>query len=173
MIILPYKGAIPKISNDCFVAENATIVGDVIIDSESSIWFGASIRAERGSVRIGKRVNIQDNCVIHTDDDECVIGDGVSVGHSAVVHGATIGSNTLVGMGSILMNGSRIGRNSIIGAAALVTQDAVFPDGSLILGSPAALKRKLTSEEISKISENAAHYNEFRCDYIQMTKTTR
>lgn len=173
MVILSYKGTKPKISNDCFVAESAALVGDIIVKPESSIWFGASIRAEKGPVRIGSHVNIQDNSVIHIDaGGTCVIGDGVSVGHSAVIHGATIGENTLVGMGAILLNGSKIGKNCVIGAGALVTQDTEFPDDSLILGAPATLKRKLTLDEIKKISENATHYDELRVDYLTITKNS-
>lgn len=168
MVILSYKGATPRISKDCFIAENAALVGDVVVDSESSIWFGVSIRAERGPIKIGRRVNVQDNCVIHTDEGECVIGDGVSIGHSAVVHGATVGGNTLVGMGAILLNGAKIGKNSVIGAGALVTQGTEFPEGSLILGAPATLKRKLSGEEIRRITENASQYNQYRNDYLAM-----
>jgi carbonic anhydrase/acetyltransferase-like protein (isoleucine patch superfamily) len=171
MVILSYKGVTPKISKDCFIAENAALVGDITVGAESSIWFSVSIRAEKGPVRLEKRVNIQDNSVIHLDaGGACVIGDGVSVGHSAVIHGATIEENSLVGMGAILLNGSKIGKNCVIGAGTLVTQDTEFPDGSLILGAPASLKRKLTLDEIRMISENASRYNELRIEYLAMGK---
>ncbi|MDG6904373.1 MAG: gamma carbonic anhydrase family protein [Nitrososphaerota archaeon] len=166
-MIISYKGKTPKTANDCFVAENAALAGDIVVDSESSIWFSVSIRAEHGPVRIGKVVNIQDNSVIHTDTGQCVIKDNVSVGHSAVIHGATIGENTLVGMGAILLNGSKIGKNCIIGAGALVTQGTEFPDESLILGAPATLKRKLKPEEIVKNTENAKRYSQFRKEYLE------
>ena len=165
MIILSYNGSAPKIAKDCFVAENAALVGDIVVDSESSIWFSVSIRAEDGPVRIGKRVNVQDNSVIHIDaGGACTIGDGVSIGHSAVIHGATIGENSLIGMGAILLNGSRIGKNCVIGAGYLVTQETVFPDGCLVLGSPAAVKRKLGPDEIKRIATNADQYNELRAN---------
>ena len=135
------------------------------------MWFGVSIRAEEGPVRIGKRVNVQDNSVIHTEAESgCVIGDGVSVGHSAIIHGATIGENSLVGLGSILLNNCKIGKNCVIGAGSLVTQMTEIPDNSLVLGSPARVKRQLNPDEIKAISANAAHYNELRKNYIVMTK---
>jgi len=173
MIILSYKGSAPKIAMDCFVAQSATLVGDIFVDNESSIWFGVSIRAENGPVRIGKHVNVQDNCVIHTDaGGKCVIGDGVSVGHSAVIHGATIGENSLIGMGAILLNDSKIGKNCVIGAGSLVTQGTEFPDGCLVLGSPAIVKRKLSQDEIRSIAANANSYDELRKEYLAMTKKT-
>jgi carbonic anhydrase/acetyltransferase-like protein (isoleucine patch superfamily) len=171
MIVLSYKGSTPKISRDCFVGDSATLVGDVVIDDSSSVWFGVSIRAESGPVRIGKRVNVQDNSVIHTDaGGACVIGDGVTVGHTAIIHGATIGENSLVGMGSILLNGCKIGRNCIIGAGTLITENTVIQDGSLVLGTPGSAKRKLAPDEFKAISTNASRYDELRKEYISMTK---
>jgi carbonic anhydrase/acetyltransferase-like protein (isoleucine patch superfamily) len=173
MIILSYKGSTPKIARGCFVAQSATLVGDIAVDDESSIWFGVSIRADSGPIRIGKRVNVQDNCVIHTDaGGECVIGDCVSVGHSAVIHGATIGENSLIGMGAILLNGSKIGKNSVIGAGSLVTQRTEFPDDCLVLGSPATVKRKLSQDEIKGIAANANSYDQLRIEYLAMAKNT-
>ena len=171
MVVLSFGTVSPRISKDCFVAENATLVGDIIVDSESSIWFNVSIRAERGPVKIGRRSNIQDNCVVHLDaGGECIIGDGVSVGHSAVIHGAVVGENSLVGMGAILLNGAKIGRNCVVGAGSLVIQNAEFPEGSLILGTPASVKRKLTQEEIRAVTENAASYNELRKEYLAISR---
>lgn len=167
MAILVYNGAKPKIAKDCFVSETATIVGNVFLAEGSSVWFGASIRAEIESVRIGSRSNIQDNCVVHADYEyPCKIGEGVTVGHGAIVHGALVGSNCLVGMGSILMNGCRIGNNCIVAAGSLVVQGANMPENSLVMGSPAVAKRKLSDEEIAGIGENARHYYEFRAHYL-------
>lgn len=174
MPILKYRGASPRISEDCFVAETATIVGNVVLGEGSSVWFGASIRAEEESVNIGNRSNVQDNCVIHTDAGfPCAIGDGVTLGHGAIVHGATIGSNCLVGMGAILLNGAKIGKNCLVGAGALVRQGAEIPENNLVIGSPAIAKRELAQEEIDQIRENARHYYEFRSEYLSMNYTKK
>ncbi|MDA4130725.1 MAG: gamma carbonic anhydrase family protein [Thaumarchaeota archaeon] len=167
MTIIEYDGVRPFIGKDCFVAESAVVAGRATIEEKTSVWFGATIRAELDSVRIGKRSNIQDNCVVHTDRGfPCEIGDSVSIGHGAIIHGAKIGSNCLIGMGAILLNGSKIGNNSIVGAGALVIQGAEFPENSLILGSPANVKRNLSDEEIKEIMVNAEHYDSFRAQYL-------
>jgi carbonic anhydrase/acetyltransferase-like protein (isoleucine patch superfamily) len=173
LIVLSYNGTTPKISKDCFVAENVTLVGDIVIGEATSIWFGVTIRAEKCSVRIGNHVNVQDNCVIHTDAKRlCSIADGVSVGHGAIIHGATVGENTLVGMGSILLNGCKIGKNCIIGAGSLVTEETEIANDSMVLGSPAKVKRTLSQEEIKRIARNADIYDGLRMDYINLTKTS-
>jgi carbonic anhydrase/acetyltransferase-like protein (isoleucine patch superfamily) len=167
MTIISYNGTRPKIAKDCFIAENATIVGNVFLAEGCSVWFGASIRAEVESIRIGSKSNIQDNCVLHADlEYPCKIAEGVTVGHGTIVHGALIGSNCLVGMGSILLNGSEIGKNCIVAAGSLVVQGASIPENSLVMGSPAVVKRKLSSDEITRIGENARHYYEFRAQYL-------
>ncbi len=138
-----------------------------------SVWFGSSVRAESERIQIGFRSNIQDNCSVHTDAGfPCVIGDSVSVGHGAIVHGSQIGSNCLIGMGAIILNGSRIGDNCIIGAGSLIVQEAEIPENTLALGSPAKVKRSVTEQEIEKISENAIHYYEFRAAYMSMKKSS-
>ncbi len=169
MIVLSYAGVLPKISKECFVADNAVLVGDVSLGEASSVWFGASIRAEKGPVKIGERSNIQDNSVIHVDSGgSCIIGSGVSIGHGAIIHGSSVGENSLVGMGAILLNDSKIGRSCLVGAGALVTQGTEIPDEMLVLGSPARAVRKLTRDEISGILENARRYDELRTEYIKM-----
>ncbi|MDG6995694.1 MAG: gamma carbonic anhydrase family protein [Nitrososphaerota archaeon] len=172
MPILSYRGVYPRISQDCFIAENSTLVGDVIVSEGSSVWFGASLRAEAAHIRIGKRTNIQDNCTVHTDIGfPSEIGNGVTVGHGAILHGTMVGSNCLIGMGAILLNGSKVGNNCLVGAGALVPQGASIPDGSLVVGSPAVPKRKLNDEEVKKLSENADHYCNFRAEYLAMSKS--
>lgn len=167
MITLTYNNKSPRIGKESFVAENAVLVGDILIGDASSIWFGVSIRAENGPVRIGKRSNVQDNGVIHVDvGGECLIGDGVSIGHGAIVHGATVGENTLIGMGAILMNNCKIGRSCVLGAGTLVTQGTEIPDGSLVLGSPGTVKRKLTPTEVEGIHANAVNYDTLRKEYL-------
>ena len=137
-----------KIDDSVFIAEGVRLVGDITIGRGSSIWFNSVIRADENEVRIGEESNVQDCCVFHTGTRyPVIIGDRVTIGHSAVIHGCTIGDGTLIGMGSILMNGSVIGEGSVIGAGSLVTQNTVIPPGSLAYGSPAKVIRPVTEEE--------------------------
>lgn len=149
----------PTISSSAFVADNATVRGDVTLGERSSVFFGAVLRGDRAPITIGSGTNIQDNCVVHVDYDyPVVVGQNVTVGHGAILHGCTVGDNTLIGMGAIVLNGAVIGENSIVGAGALVTKNTVVPPGSLILGSPAKVKRALTEEEIEHNRASAAEY---------------
>lgn len=137
-MIISYKNKTPEIDPSCFIAENAVIAGDVKIGEDSSCWFGAVVRADNAPVVIGKCSNIQDNAVVHVDIKKpVVIGDNVTVGHSAILHGCTIGDNTIIGMGAIVMNGAKIGKNCIVGAGALVTENTEIPDNTVAFGSPA------------------------------------
>lgn len=157
----------PTFPDSVFVAEGARVYGSVSVDENSSIWFNAVVRAEHGEITIGSGTNIQDNCVVHVDKGGSVkIGDNVTVGHGAIVHGCQIDSNTLIGMGSIILNDAKIGKNCIIGAGALITEGKEIPDNSLVVGVPGVIKRKITDAEIKHITENAIHYvNEAR-EYI-------
>ena len=158
MPVLSYKGKKPSIGSGSFVAENSTIVGNVIIGESSSVWYGASLRAESDFIKIGNRSNIQENCVLHVDEGfPCILGDNVSVGHGAVIHGSKIGSNCLIGFGSILLNGCKIGDDCLVAAGTLILEKMEIPDGSLVIGSPGIVRRKLLKEEIQKISRNADH----------------
>lgn len=151
----------PEIADSAFIAPGAAVYGDVHIGEACSVWFHATVRAGDGSVEIGARTNVQDNCVIHVDKGFGVrIGENVTIGHSAIVHGCTVGDNTLIGMGAILLNGAVIGKNCIVGAGALVTQHTVVPDGSLVLGSPAKVVRQIKAEEAAANLANARHYVE-------------
>ena len=163
--IVRYKGKAPHIALNSFIASTATIAGDVRIGEECSVWFGAVIRAESAPITINRGSNVQDNCVIHTDSNyPTIIGEGVTIGHGALIHGSRIGSNSLIGMGTIMLNGSEVGSNCIVGAGSLLLGKA-FADDTLVLGSPATAKRKLSEEERKSISENARHYKEFRSGY--------
>ena len=134
---------IPEIHEPVFVAPTATVVGNVRIGAESSVFFGAVIRSELDEIVIGRGTNIQDNCVLHIERGMPLhVGDGCTVGHSAILHSCTVGDNTLVGMGAIVLNGAVVGSNCIIGAGALVPQNAVIPDGSLVVGMPAKVRRR-------------------------------
>jgi len=142
-----------------FLARGAVVVGDVAIGEESSVWFNAVARADCEAVRIGRRTNVQDCCVLHADPGfPCTLGDGVTVGHGAIVHGATVGDNVTIGMGAVVMNGAVVGENSVVGAGALVTEGTVVPAGSLVLGLPGKVVRATTPEEIERNRRAAAHY---------------
>lgn len=148
-----------RIAPDAFVAYNAVIAGNVHVGSESSIWFGVVIRADVERVRIGPRTSIQDNSVVHADPGfPCIVGDGVTVGHRAIVHSARIGNDVLIGMGATVMNGAVIGEESIVGAHALVTEGTQIPPRSLVLGAPAKVVREVTDEEVALIRLSADQY---------------
>lgn len=149
----------PQIDPTVFIAPNATVLGDVTIGVDCSVFFGAVIRAEHDTITIGGGTNIQDNCVLHVDEGfPLSVGQNVTVGHGAILHGCTVGDNTLIGMGAIVLNGAVIGKNCVIGAGALVTQNTVIPDGSLAVGSPAKVRRQVTAEEIAANTASAAGY---------------
>ena len=144
-----------------YIAPDADVVGNVTIGEGSSVWYHAVIRAEGDTVSIGRGTNIQDNCVIHTDKDHpMVIGDRVTVGHKAILHGCCVGDETLIGMGAIVLNDAVIGSHCIIGAGALVTQHTVIEDGSMVYGSPAKVIRSITDEEQAGILKAAEKYTE-------------
>ena len=143
-----------KIAESTFIAPGAIVLGDVTIGEDVGIWYHATIRGDKSTITIGKGSNIQDNAVVHVDTNYSVtIGENVTVGHGAIIHGCSIGDNTLVGMGAIVMNGAVIGNNCIVAAGALVTGGTVVPDNSLILGNPAKIKRPVTEEEIRNAKE--------------------
>ena len=149
----------PVIDPSVFVAPNATVMGDVTLSEGCSVFFGAVIRAEKAPITIGPETNIQDNCVLHVDEGFPInLGKGVTVGHSAILHGCTVGDNSLIGMGAIVLNGAVIGRNCVIGAGALVPQNAVIPDGSLAVGCPAKVRRETTEDDLASNARAAAHY---------------
>ena len=145
--------------NSTFIAPGAIVLGDVTLGEEASIWYHATVRGDKAPIVIGKRSNVQDNAVVHVDSRyPVIIGENVTIGHSAIVHGCEIGDNSLIGMGSIIMNGAKIGKNCLVGAGALVLQNTVVPDNSLVLGNPAKVKRQVTGEEIAGILHNAMEY---------------
>lgn len=141
-----------------YVAPNATIVGDVQLGKDASIWYGAVLRGDRGPITIGAGTNVQDNCVIH---EKTVIGENCTVGHGAIVHGCTIGDSTMVGMGAIVLSGAKIGKHCLIGAGAVVTGKMDAPDGSMLLGSPAKVVKAVSPEMLEEIKKDAALYVEF------------
>lgn len=156
---------------DIFIAPNATVIGNVKLGDECSVWFGAVIRADSDTVTIGNRTNIQDNAVLHVDPGEPVnIGDDCIIGHLALVHGATIGNNVLVGMHSTVMNGAKVGNFCIIGANAMVPAGMEIPDYSMVVGTPAKVVKQLSPEHIKAVEKNAEVYVELAKEYIKFYK---
>ena len=164
-IIKPVKGKYPQISKDCFIAENATIVGEVFIGNQCSVWFNAVIRGDVHFIKIGNKVNIQDGAVIHATfkKSPTTIGNNVSIGHNAIVHGCTIHDNVLIGMGSIVMDDCVVESNSIIAAGAIVTKNTHVESGSIYAGVPAKkiknISKELISDEIDRIANNYIEYS--------------
>ncbi len=153
------------IDKTVYEAEGSVVVGDVKIGPDSSVWFNAVLRGDEAGIEIGAQSNIQDCAVVHTDVDYPVkIGDGVTVGHGAIVHGCEIGDNTIVGMGSIVLNGAKVGKDCIIGAGALVTGGKEIPDGSVAYGNPAKVARAIKPEELEANKANAHRYVELARD---------
>ena len=160
-MIKAINGHTPAIRFSCFVAENATVIGDVTLCEEASVWYGAVIRGDADAIVIGKGSNVQDCAVLHTDKGfKLTLGEKVTIGHSAVVHGAQVGDNVIVGMHATLLNGCKIGKNSIIGAGALVREGQIIPENSLVVGCPAKILREVTPEQIADNTWNADHYIE-------------
>jgi carbonic anhydrase/acetyltransferase-like protein (isoleucine patch superfamily) len=164
-IIKPVKGKHPQIPNDCFIAENATIVGEVSMGNNCSVWFSAVIRGDVHFIKMGNKVNVQDGAVIHAtyQKSPTTIGNNVSIGHNAIVHGCTIKDNVLIGMGSIIMDDCVVESNSIIAAGAVVTKDTVVESGSIYAGVPAKkvkdISKELISGEIDRIANNYVEYS--------------
>jgi len=156
-----------------FIAENATVIGNVLLKANSSVWFNGVLRGDNELIEVGAGSNIQDGCVLHTDPGfPLTIGKGVTVGHKVMLHGCTVGNNSLIGIGSTILNGAKIGNNCLVGAHALVTEGKSFPDGSLILGTPAKVVRDLTDEEISGMKESASHYVENAARFFKQLSTS-
>ncbi len=149
----------PKLGKNVFIAKTATVIGDVTIGAWSSIWYGSVLRGDINRIVVGHHSNVQDNAVLHLADDfPCLLGNWVTVGHGAIVHACTVGHEVLVGMGAVILDGAVIGRQSLIGARALVTQGAKIPPGSLVLGAPARVVRKLTTAERASLKGWAEKY---------------
>ena len=164
-VILPVKGVSPQIPEDCFVAPNATIVGDVTMGQECSVWFNAVIRGDVNSIRMGNRVNVQDGACIHCTYQRfgTVIGNNVSIGHHAIVHGCTVEDNVLIGMGAIVMDGAVIGAGSLIAAGAVILAGTIVPPGSVFAGVPAKKVKDISPElqqgEVERIANNYVLYS--------------
>ena len=151
----------PTLEEEVYIAETAVIIGDVTLKRNTNIWFGAVLRGDEESIIIGENTNIQENSIVHVDENNKVeVGDGCTIGHGVIVHGCKIGDNTLIGMGAIILNGAQIGNNTIVGAGSLITQNKKFEDGVLIIGNPAKVVRRLTDEEIENNKKSCLNYIE-------------
>jgi carbonic anhydrase/acetyltransferase-like protein (isoleucine patch superfamily) len=150
---------IPQIADTAWVADNAQVIGDVQMAPDSSVWFSSVVRGDTATIRIGEGTNIQDGSVLHADVGmPLTLGKHVTVGHMVQLHGCTVGDESLIGIGAIVLNGAKIGKNCLVGAGSLVTEGKEFPDGSMILGSPAKVVRQLTPEQIEGLRRSAQHY---------------
>lgn len=161
MSLFALDGVSPTLAKDVWVAPNASVVGDVTLAANVSIWFGVVIRCDNEPITIGENTNIQDNSVLHSDPGmPLTIGEGVTVGHKAMLHGCTVGDNSLIGIGATVLNGTVIGKNCIVGAHALVTEGKVIPDNSLVVGSPARVMKTLGEPQEQMLKMSALHYVE-------------
>ena len=164
-VILPVKGVDPRWGDNCFIAPNATIVGDVVMGDDCSVWFNAVVRGDVNSIRLGNRVNVQDGAVIHCtfEKTQTIVGNNVSIGHNAIVHGCRVDDNVLIGMGAIIMDNARIGSNSIIAAGAVVLEGTIVERGVIYAGVPARkvkdIPQDLISGQIERIAKNYLHYS--------------
>ncbi|MBT8421516.1 MAG: gamma carbonic anhydrase family protein [Gammaproteobacteria bacterium] len=153
--------AAPEIAPDAWVAPNAAVIGDVKLLPGSSIWFGAILRGDIETITVGNGSNVQDGTVMHTDpDNPCTLGDYVTVGHMAMLHGCTVGDGSLIGIGATMLNGSRVGARCIVGAHTLITEGKEFPDGVLIMGTPGKVVRELNDDDFARMRANADRYIE-------------
>jgi carbonic anhydrase/acetyltransferase-like protein (isoleucine patch superfamily) len=161
MAIYELDGDAPRIADSAWVADSAQVIGRVALEEGASVWFGAVLRGDNEWMRIGRGSNVQDGSVLHSDPGfPLTLGDDVTVGHQVMLHGCTVGDGSLVGIHAVVLNGAKIGRHCLVGAGALVTEGKEFPDGSLIMGSPAKLVKQLTPDQFERIKHGAVRYVE-------------
>ena len=161
MTLYMLDGHSPKIARDTWVAPDANLIGQVVLEEAASVWFGCTLRGDNEEIMIGAGTNVQENTVMHTDIGfPLTIGAGCTIGHKAMLHGCTLGENTLIGMGATVLNGAKIGKNCLIGAGALVTEGKEIPDGSLVMGAPGKVVRELDKTAIAGLRASALHYQE-------------
>lgn len=167
-MLRPYRGVQPNVASSAWIDESAQVIGDVTIDEESSVWMNTVVRGDVHHIRIGRRTNLQDGTVVHVMRDQfpAVIGDEVTVGHGAILHGCTIHDRVLVGMGAIVLNGVEIHSDCIVAAGSLLVEGVTIPARSLVMGSPAQVKRPLTDAEVASVRDYASRYVRYRLDYM-------
>lgn len=167
--VYEFSGATPLIADDAFVAPSASVIGEVTLGYGSSAFYGAVLRGDTAAISVGNGTNLQDNVVLHADPGfPTTVGNGVSVGHGAVVHGCSIDDDCLIGMGATIMNGARIGEGSLIAGGAVVLEGTVIPPRSLVAGVPAKVRREISDQELDGIRSNAAHYRELAQAHRQL-----
>ena len=160
-MIYKFENEVPILHRDSWVASNAVLIGKVILKKDSNVWFNVVLRGDIEPITIGEGSNVQDGSVFHTDPGcPLILGKGVTVGHMVMLHGCEVADNTLIGIGSTILNKTKIGKNCIIGAHTLITENKIIPDRSLVLGSPGKIIRQVTDKEVEEIKENAKHYVE-------------
>ncbi|GKU79523.1 gamma carbonic anhydrase family protein [Paenibacillus sp. L3-i20] len=158
-MLVPFKGVLPTVHESCYIADGAKLIGDVTIGENSTVWFNAVLRGDLAPIKIGNNCNIQDGVVGHVNSNQpLILEDGVSVGHSAIIHGCTIGKGTLIGMGAIVLNGADIGEYALIGAGSIVTENKKIPSYTLSLGTPAKVVRELTEDDLQRMRKTMESY---------------
>ena len=174
-MIRTFQGITPTIPRSCFIEDTGIVIGDVVMGEQCSVWFHAVIRGDVHYIRLGDRTNVQDLCMLHVTHDThpLIIGSDVTIGHHVVLHGCTIKDRVLIGMGAIIMDGAVIGEDSVVGAGALVTERTVVPPRSLVLGSPAKVRRPVTEKESSWIRESSANYVKYAGQYLDDSHSPR
>jgi carbonic anhydrase/acetyltransferase-like protein (isoleucine patch superfamily) len=167
MPLYQYGDRIPSVHESVFVAPNASVIGSVVLSENVSVWFGATIRGDNDIITVGKNSNVQEGAVLHTDPGLALtVGENVTIGHQAMVHGCTIGDGSLIGIQAVVLNGAVIGKGCLVGAGAIVTARKVFPDRSLILGAPARVVRELSDEDVANLLQGAASYVDRRAQFL-------
>lgn len=174
MPLIAFEGKSPRTDSSCFIAPDSWIIGDVEIGNDSSVFFYCVLRGDIQPIRIGSRTNIQEHSLLHTSHgmSPVIVGDNVTVGHRAILHGCTVGNNSLIGMGATVLDDATIGENSIVGAHSLVTKGTIIPPQSLVVGTPAKVVRSLTATELDSLKESANHYVELANEYRLLLPTS-
>nr|WP_298719609.1 gamma carbonic anhydrase family protein [uncultured Steroidobacter sp.] len=171
MPIYRYGERIPSVHDSVFVAPNASVIGSVVLSENCSVWFGATIRGDNDVITLGKNSNVQEGAVLHTDPGILLtVGENVTIGHQAMLHGCTIGDGSLIGIQAVVLNGAVIGKGCLVGAGAVITEKKVFPDRSLILGAPARVARQLSDEDVENLLKSARSYAERRAQFLANLK---
>ena len=171
MALYELDGMAPRVAESAWVADNAQVIGNVVLGEDSSVWFGVTVRGDTETITVGRGSNIQDGSVLHADVGQpLTIGENVTVGHQVMLHGCTIGDGSLIGIGAVVLNGAKIGKHCLVGAGALVTEGKEFPEGSMILGSPARVTKTLTPEQIDGLRMSAKHYTDNAARYRKTLK---
>lgn len=171
MSVYRYGERVPSVHESVFVAPTASVIGSVVLSENVSVWFGATIRGDNDTITLGKNSNVQEGAVLHTDTGlQLTVGENVTIGHQAMLHGCTIGDGSLIGIQAVVLNGAVIGKSCLVGAGAVITEKKVFPDRSLIIGAPARVARVLSDEDVERLLKSAASYAEKRASFLTNLK---